>query len=292
MVGAAPRVATIGDNVVDRYVERGVMFPGGNAVNVAVHIRRLGVASTYVGAVGTDHAGRVVLDALRSESVDTTAVRVVEGPNAAAEVRVVDGNRVFGRGTHGVSVFDPSPEELALLTTHDIVHTGECSDLERHLPDLQRAARLLSYDFSERPWDYVEDLAPHVDLAILSLPHGRPDVAAETAERVRALGPRIVVVTLGATGALLHDGEIHLAPAGTGPIVDTLGAGDALIARLLVGLSTGEAHEVTLRAATEYASATCATFGAFGHEAPIDGGDVPPAVSSSPTTASEGREPR
>ncbi len=290
-MAATPRIAAVGDNVVDRYLERGVMFPGGNTVNVAVHVRRLGIASTYIGAVGTDHAGRVVLDALRAEGVDTGAVRVVDGPNAAATVRVVEGNRVFGGGSRGVSVFDPSPGELALLRDHDIVHTGECSHLEQHLPELHEAARLLSYDFSERPWDYVEALAPHADLAILSLPHGHLDRATDLARRVRALGPRTVVVTLGASGALLDDGEIHSAPAGTGPIVDTLGAGDALIARLLVGLSTGETHEAALHAATEYASATCATFGAFGYETPIDGGDLPPAVPS-PTTASEGRETR
>ena len=49
---------------LDRYVEAGYMYPGGNAVNVAVHARRNGATSAYLGAVGTDRAGQVVLAAL------------------------------------------------------------------------------------------------------------------------------------------------------------------------------------------------------------------------------------
>ena len=40
----------VGDNVVDRYPEQGVFYPGGNAVNVAVHGRRCGAATAYIGA--------------------------------------------------------------------------------------------------------------------------------------------------------------------------------------------------------------------------------------------------
>jgi fructoselysine 6-kinase len=35
-------LAAVGDNVVDCYVDRGLMFPGGNSVNVAVHAARAG----------------------------------------------------------------------------------------------------------------------------------------------------------------------------------------------------------------------------------------------------------
>ena len=69
---------TVGDNVVDRYLDLGVLYPGGNAVNVAVHSRRCGAGTAYIGAVGTDLAGRTVLDALVAEGVDTSLLRVVE----------------------------------------------------------------------------------------------------------------------------------------------------------------------------------------------------------------------
>ena len=39
------RLAGVGDNVVDRYRDLGLMFPGGQALNVAVHARRIGIES-------------------------------------------------------------------------------------------------------------------------------------------------------------------------------------------------------------------------------------------------------
>jgi fructoselysine 6-kinase len=259
------RLLTVGDNVVDRYPQRGEFYPGGNAVNVAVHARRLGAATGYLGALGMDRAGRVVLEALRAEGVDTRLVRVVDGPNAYAVVEVLAGNRVFSDGNLGVSVFDLTDEDLAAAAPYDVVHTGECSHIERQLPDLSRAARVLSFDFSERPWDYVEEYAPLAAVATWSAPGADLASAARAAERLRALGPTTVAVTLGARGAVVLQDRLTHRPPPTGNIVDTLGAGDAFIARLLVGLSAGESEGDLTAAATAYATASCSRFGAFGH---------------------------
>jgi sugar/nucleoside kinase (ribokinase family) len=259
----------VGDNVVDCYPDLGVMFPGGNTVNVAVHARRAGSASAYLGAVGTDAAGGLVRGSLVAEGVDTSLTRTVEGPNAYAIVRVVEGNRVFEVGDVGVSRFRVTDADLERVAAADVVHTGECSMVEPDLPRLAEAARLLSFDFSERPWEYVEKYAPLVSVAVLSAASVDEDPVV-LARQVAALGPRIVAVTQGPGGAtLLADGQAYRAPAGSGPIVDTLGAGDAFIARLLVGLAGGEEPEALLPAATSYATASCAEHGAFGYEAQL-----------------------
>jgi sugar/nucleoside kinase (ribokinase family) len=242
--GPAPSLLAVGDNVVDRYVEAGYMYPGGNAVNVAVHARRNGATSAYLGAVGTDRAGQVVLAALEEEGVDTTLTRQVDGPNAYADVRVVDGNRVFGGADVGISRFSLAQDDLTAAAAFDIVHTGECSMVEEQLQDLADAVRVLSFDFSERPWDYVQTHAPKVSVAI----------------------------TMGAGGAvLLRDGKFAYSPVAPGTIVDTLGAGDAFIARLLVGLASAEPLDPLVRNATRYATASCSSYGAFGHRTPLHG---------------------
>lgn len=266
---------TAGDNVVDCYPDLGVMFPGGNAVNVAVHARRIGARASYLGVVGTDAAGELVREALDKEGVDTSLTRAVDGPNAFAVVRVVEGNRVFDVGEVGVSRFRLTDTHLQLAAAADIVHTGECSMLEEDLPRLAAAARVLSFDFSERPWEYVEEHAPLVSIAVLSAASAGED-AAVLARKVAALGPDVVAVTQGAAGAtLLAHGRLLQAPAGIGPIVDTLGAGDAFIARLLVGLTAGEDPQDVLVAATSYATRCCAEHGAFGHEARLPSSYLP-----------------
>ena len=70
----SPHLLAVGDNVVDCYPDLGVMFPGGNAVNVAVHARRAGASSAYLGAVGTDPAGDLVRGSLVAEGVDDRPV--------------------------------------------------------------------------------------------------------------------------------------------------------------------------------------------------------------------------
>jgi fructoselysine 6-kinase len=277
-----PRLLSVGDNVVDLYPQHGAFYPGGNALNVAVHARRLGLAASYLGAVGTDPAGQAVLAALRSEGVDTARTRIVDGPNAYAVVELVDGNRVFRDGSPGVSMFRLSADDLAAAAGYDVVHTGECSGMEAQLGELRRAARRLSFDFSERPWDYVERYAPLVDIATWSSPTGDVEAAIRAAERLRSLGPILAAVTLGPGGAVVvHDRVIHhAAPAGR--IVDTLGAGDAFIARLLAGLLRAEEPAERVAAATAYATAACASFGAFGHATPLDTGAAAPARAVHP----------
>jgi fructoselysine 6-kinase len=273
------QLLAVGDNVVDCYPDLGVMFPGGNAVNVAVNAVRCGVPAGYVGVLGTDDAGRLLHRALGTEGVDLGLVRIADGANARAVVRIIEGNRVFESGELGVSQFRVGPADLAAAAQAAVVHTGECSMTEPDLPALARASRLLSFDFSERPWDYVTEIAGHVDIAILSRPEGDEAEAVETARQVRELGPSRVVVSRGAQGAmLLGPGGLTIAPAGSGQIVDTLGAGDALIARLLVGLAGGEPDDVALRAATTYATATCAQHGAFGYQTALDTGGNPARV--------------
>ena len=267
---------TVGDNVVDRYLDLGVLYPGGNAVNVAVHSRRCGAGTAYIGAVGTDLAGRTVLDALVAEGVDTSLLRVVEGPNAYADVRVVDGNRVFEHADVGVSRLRLTPSDFAAVAAATLVHTGECSMVEEQLADLSAAAPRLSFDFSERPDEYVDEYAPLVDIAIRSLPSATVDDAVREARRISALGPGLVAVTMGAGGAVALQGEqvVH-APAPPTAVVDTLGAGDAFIARLLTGLIAEAPLSTLLGAATAYASSTCATFGAFGYETSLEGLTTP-----------------
>ena len=262
---SAPGLVAIGDNVVDCYLDFGHMYPGGNAVNVAVHASRLGVDASYIGVLGEDAAGAAILDSLRDEGVSVTNVRVLPGPNARALVRVVAGNRVFTGGDAGVSRFVPSQDDLDLIARAPITRTGECSMLEDQLPALARAAPRLSFDFSERPWSYVEELAGHADIAIASLPESDAARAEELAREIRRLGPAVVAVTRGAAGAVLLTDRLYTSVAGDNPIVDTLGAGDAFIARLLVGLLREENPRELVQAASVYATGACAEVGAFGH---------------------------
>ena len=167
------RLLGLGDNTVDTYVDRGLQFPGGNAVNVAVQAKRLGAETGYLGCLGSDEGGMLISDALRQEGVDTTCCRVRPGPNARAFIGHDGQDRRFLRSERGVrgewGAFDP--EDRAYIASFDLVHSSIYSELGDALPVVRGAARRLSYDFSER-WT-GENLAatlPAVDIAFLSHP--------------------------------------------------------------------------------------------------------------------------
>ena len=46
----------IGDNVVDKYLNDKLMYPGGNALNFAVYCRMLNCDAAYIGGFGDDVA--------------------------------------------------------------------------------------------------------------------------------------------------------------------------------------------------------------------------------------------
>jgi fructoselysine 6-kinase len=265
------RIAGFGDNDVDCYLSDGRMYPGGNCFNVAVFAARAGAAAGFVGAVAEDAAGRLMRATLAAEGVDTARLRVVSGLTAYCVIGHEDGERQFLHNDLGVSRFVPEAEDFDYLAGFDAVHVGQSSGLDDWLERVAAVSRL-SYDFAlRREPAHLARVAPLCWLATLSA--GDLDAAAAEAlgHAVAAAGATWTLVTRGAAGAVLlgPDGRHAVAAPRVTP-VDTLGAGDSFIARLLVGLLRGERADTALAAAGVAAAATCGHAGAVGHGAPID----------------------
>ncbi|WP_173046098.1 PfkB family carbohydrate kinase [Bosea sp. ANAM02] len=263
------RLLGLGDNTVDTYVDRGLQFPGGNAVNVAVQARRLGAQTGYLGCLGSDEAGMHIVDALRSEGVDTARCRIRPGSNARAFIGHDGQDRRFLRSERGVrgewGAIDAA--DRAYIASFDLVHSSIYSELGDALPIVRAAARSLSYDFSERWSD--ENLAatlPSVDIAFLSHPSASDAECRTLMERCSGWGAGMVVATRGVKGALaLADGRLHEQPASSASVVDTLGAGDGFIAACLLAILDGAGIAAALAAGAEQAAQVCGYQGGFGH---------------------------
>ncbi|WP_426232242.1 PfkB family carbohydrate kinase [Pararhizobium sp. DWP3-4] len=271
------KIAAMGDNVVDCYISKGTMFPGGNCLNVSVFIRRFGGRSAYIGAIGQDAAGKVIETALLNEGVELTRLRILSGPTAYCVIGHRDADRVFVRADLGVSMFSPVDDDIAFLKDFAAVHIGQSSGLDAHV-GAAAAQTLLSYDFStRRDQDHRRAIAPLCFLASVSGGDLARDEALAVAAELREGGARWVLVTRGSEGAMLLGAEgLFEVPAAPAEVVDTLGAGDTFIARTLYGLVAGETPPVLLSQATAAAAETCRYFGAVGYGAPISlSGDVP-----------------
>ena len=156
----------------------------------------------------------------RRRASTPTLTRRVDGPNAYADVRIVDGNRVFGGADVGVSRFTVCAGTTWRPPRRSTSCTRASAPCSRSsCQDLAEAATHLSFDFSERPWDYVQTHAPDVSRRHLVPARRRPGRRRRTGRAaLRDLGPSLVAITLGAGGAvLLREDELAYSPVGPGP---------------------------------------------------------------------------
>lgn len=280
------KVLGLGDNVVDRYLNTGKMYPGGNALNFAVYAKMLGAEAAFLGTFGSDAAGRHVRATLEALSVPTALCRIVEGENGHADVRVVDGNREFVFSNKGGVArehpFMPAQADLDYIASFALVHTSCYSHLNAHLATFKAASRLISYDFSYR-WqvdDLIGPVAPHLDFAALSAGDVGRERAVSVLRETIAQGCGLALATLGPEGAVAYNGiDFISVPPKPTQVVDTLGAGDAFITATLLSLTASgwkrgsRLPAATIRTAMEkgadFAADICRIEGAFGHSAAI-----------------------
>ncbi|TPI77026.1 PfkB family carbohydrate kinase [Mesorhizobium sp. B2-8-9] len=269
------KIAAMGDNVVDCYLARGEMYPGGNCLNVSVYVSRFGGQSAYVGAIGRDRAGDLIQAALSSERVDISQLRRLDGPTAYCVVGHRDADRIFLTFDLGVSMFTPNRQDLDFLSGFQAAHIGQSSGLDAWVPKISTKS-LVSYDFStRRDPEHRYSIGRHCYLASVSGDGLDDEQSDAIASELLACGSKWVLVTRGRAGALLRSHSFsYRTPARLVQPIDTLGAGDTFIARTLFGLLRREAPEDILGQAAEAAAATCQYFGAVGHAAVIDLGAI------------------
>ncbi|SFK39723.1 ribokinase [Geodermatophilus ruber] len=230
-----------------------VLAPGGKGANQAAAAGRLVPGVAMVGRVGADPAGDRQLAALTLAGVDVTHVdRAPEAPTGSATIPVEEDS-----GENLIVVVPGANAELQPWDAEvEPVRRAEVVLLQLEVPLATVAAaaaaatgivvltpappRPLSAELLAR----VDVLVPN-EHELVQLTGAEPGerTAAELVQLARSLGPRTVVVTLGARGALLvPDGGPALLQAPP-PVraVDTTGAGDCFSGALAAALSGGAA---------------------------------------------------
>jgi fructokinase len=285
LVGEAPGRAL---TEVDRFAPH---F-GGVAANVAVVAARLGARVTLAGAAGDDDWGRWLLERLRCERVDVSLFSLVEAMRTPLAFTTLNEHGepsydlvgpAAGTLAHALrGQLEPAVRGSAALfvSTNTLVDPGEREvTMRAHALALQ-LERPVVFDANLRlhRWSSRADAAASANACVrgaLLVRANRAEAELMTGERdperaATALvkgGATLVVLTLGAEGAILR-GALRAGVSGVAcEVRSTAGAGDALTGTLLARLALSGFYPSSVAAAlpeaVKAAAAACETWGAL-----------------------------
>lgn len=260
------RFATVGDVCVDSYEKLGQYFIGGNPVNVAVYLKRLGEDASYTGIVGDDAFGNIVIEKLKEKGVDISHLKQGHGQTAVTKVDVVGGDRVFTDYTEGVlQNFELSKEDIDFICNHDMMITGIWGKVEKNLPEIKEMGIPIVFDFSDQlEHPIVQEAIGYVDYAFFSYDGGDTEELRSFMKSMKEKGPKLIITTMGDKGSICYDGEqFYKHGIIECPVVDTMGAGDSYIAGFVCGISKGKDILTCMKMGAENSSVTLGYQGAW-----------------------------
>jgi fructokinase len=290
-------ILVAGEALLDLVVSDGAVLPspGGSPYNTARALGRLGVSVGFLGHLSQDRFGSMLAKVLAESGVSLDYTTRGPEPTALAIAhRSADGEADYSfylRGTTFRQASFPAPgADISALCVGSLALALQPSaaPLEA-LVEGEHGKRIVAIDPNVRTEAMTEDVgyrarfdrccrtAHIVKLSASDASWLLPGLGPEkVATRLLDLGAALVVVTLGADGALARTPEAHArVEANRVDVVDTIGAGDAFGAGLLArldqrqalvpgGLEALEASDLedVLRFAAAVAALTCARAGA------------------------------
>lgn len=266
------KIITIGDNVVDCYLDQGKYYPGGNCVNVAVNCKRSGAEEVrYIGIFATDDKAVHLKNVLDLEGISYQGSRIVQGISGQPRVNLTEeGDRVFVGGPRNTVQHSMKlklmDEDFEALKGFDVCHTSCYSSLEEELPRLAQAIPA-SFDFSDKnDAAYLEKVCPYIRHGFFSGAHLSEAELEALIEEVSKYQLETVGITRGSKPALfLYQGDRYEQEVLETEVVDTMGAGDSFIGGFLTAYYDGRNLPEALAFAAERASLTCGFYGGFGY---------------------------
>ncbi|MGN6379236.1 MAG: PfkB family carbohydrate kinase [Gaiellales bacterium] len=173
-----------------------------------------------------------------------------------------DGERVFLEERVGASGrWLPTADDLETLRGCEWVHAAGLHADPGVLARL--AGSRMSLDMSGRPRTLLPVLAPHLELVFFSGDREGRDDALGLARAAVEHGAGAAVVTRGSEGSLAFDGRLVERSAEPAEVVDTLGAGDALIVAVITARLDGATLAEALDAGSRAAALACSHYGAW-----------------------------
>ena len=257
---------------------------GGKGINVAKYLTAMGTETVATGILG-GFLGRFVTERLAAEGIESRFVEIDGTTRLNSTVLASDGEyKLNQRGpTVSAAEVDAIRERLVSLAPDIVVVAGSLP------PGLDTGAIDRLADAG--PWETVVDvdgpLLAELDARYAWCKPNAPELAAATgrtvddidsaivaARELRAMGFERVIASLGGDGAILvTENDVFHEPAIETDVIDTVGAGDALLSGVLAAIDAGADEATALHTGVVAATAAVSTPGTDTPDLPEPGGE-------------------
>lgn len=229
-----------------------VVYPGGKGVNVSLVLNNLGYMTTTLGFIA-GFTGAEIKRLLRMNGVESNFIQVERGMSRICmKIRSDEETAINGQGP------EITQEDIGTLYTRlRFLIDNDMIVLAGHIPPslpsnmyeqvleflkgrslrviVDAEKELLTGTLKYHPWlikPNAEELGDIFGVKIKSREEAVPYAA-----KLREMGARNVLVSLGPQGGVLlaEDGTIYSSDALKGKVVNTVGAGDSMIAGFIAG---------------------------------------------------------
>ena len=249
---------------------------GGKGINVSAVLAQLGVESVALGFVA-GFMGEALECSVRAAGIRTDFVHLPQGQTRInVKIKAASETEINAQGPEiPSSAVEELYVKLDALTTDDVLVLA--GSVPRSLPSdfyqqimarlsgrgvrfaVDATGRLLCDTLPYRPLVIKPNRRELEEIVGRELPND--EAVRVAAAELQARGAQHVLVSLGGDGALLLDasGQTHRVAAHAIAAVDTVGAGDSMMAGFLAGLPQGAAYALALGNAAGAATAASAT---------------------------------
>lgn len=249
------------------------VFYGGKGINVSVVLKELGLDSTALGFTA-GFTGEAIERGLREQGIEADFIRLKEGMSRI-NVKMKSQNETEING-QGPDIPQEALEQLfdrldrltegdVLILAGSIPSTLPADVYEQIMARLFEKGILIAVDATK---DLLRNVLKYHPFLIKPNNHELGDmfgVKLETEEEIvfyakelQNLGARNVLISRAGDGAILltEEGAVHRMGAPEGTVVNSVGAGDSMVAGFLAGYLTTGDYERALKLGTASGSAT------------------------------------
>ncbi len=273
-------IALFGEVLIDQFPD-GQQILGGAPFNVAWHLQAFGQSPSFISKIGTDQIGTDIQSAMKNWGMSHANLQVdTIYPTGKVVIEINNGEPSYAILDQQAYDFI-NAKQLDLSKAYDVIYHGSLA--LRHTDSAQALKTLLSHhkgkiflDVNLRaPWWQIESVEQSLhnadwvklnadELSQLTTMSSQP-LKDTMQEFLNMYHLDVLIVTSGEQGAtaLSKTGEyIEVKPVININVIDTVGAGDAFAAVLLLGLLANWPLSITMIRAQSFASASVTQQGA------------------------------